>query len=440
MPPELATLLCLTFIIYLFWEDYKQSDESSSALWIPVVWMFLAGSRGVSQWLNPRDRFTSPEAYLDGSPLDAVVILFLILAAVILLAKRRINWVELLKNNHWIWLYFLFGLLSIFWSDYPFISFKRWVKASGTLIMALIIMTDQQPCKAIEIVLRRLMFSMLPLSVLFIKYYPELGREYIWGKTMYTGVATQKNGLGQLCLMSGIYFMYFYWHKLQGHWNGRNRAGNQDLLINVALVAMSIWLLYMSESATSLVCIGIAAGLFMISRMQSITEKPDRIVVVIALTIFFLGAVEIVFDVSDSLLSILGRDPTLTTRVPMWNGLLALAQNPLWGSGYESFWLGDRLRLLWKTYGSLIHAHNGYLETYLNLGVIGLILLAGCILSGIRKIREYLNVDYSFAIVQLCFVIIVSTYNITEATFHGVNNMWLLFFWGIMDMQGSSES
>jgi O-antigen ligase len=117
----------------------------------------------------------------------------------------------------------------------------------------------------------------------------------------------------------------------------------------------------------------------------------------------------------------------------MWEGLLAMAHNPVIGVGYESFWLGDRLNVLWEAYGKFIQSHNGYLETYLNLGLIGLTLVIAKMLSGLLKVRKQLDVDYAFAILRLTFIVIVAIYNWTEASFYSINNMWLLLFFSILD-------
>ena len=45
--------------------------------------------------------------------------------------------------------------------------------------MVLVILTEKRPYEAVGVILRRLAFLLLPLSVLFIRYYPDLGREYI---------------------------------------------------------------------------------------------------------------------------------------------------------------------------------------------------------------------------------------------------------------------
>ena len=61
--------------------------------------------------------------------------------------------------------------------------------------------------------------------------------------------------------------------------------------------------------------------------------------------------------------------------------------NPLVGTGYESFWLGPRLKDVWAQTGAGINeAHNGYLEVYLNQGLIGLVLLGGFLIASYRTI------------------------------------------------------
>jgi exopolysaccharide production protein ExoQ len=431
MLSEMAALVCFMFVLYLFWVDYRQSNLPSRELWVPLIWMFLAGSRFASQWLNPGSQFKSVEIYMDGSPMDAAVFTLLILAGIAILLRRRPKWIEIFVDNPWIWLYFIFGALSILWSDYPFVSLKRWIKALGNVVMVLVILTDAHPYQAIGVILRRLAFLLLPLSVLLIKYYPELGRGYTWGgKQMFTGVATQKNGLGQICLISSIYFGWT--HLLEsGKDNGREERLPMHLFL--ALFAMIVWLFYLSDSATSLICVAIASGLFIMSRLPVIAQQPNRMIVTGLFAVVIVGVLEIFMGLSDFLISMLGRDPTLTTRVPMWHGLLKMAGDPFLGVGYESFWLGDRLRNLWGIYGTLNNAHNGYLDTYLNLGVIGLALLAGCIFSGLLKISRYLDVDYESAMLRLCLIVTVAVYNWTESTFYGINNMWMLLLLGCMD-------
>ena len=62
--------------------------------------------------------------------------------------------------------------------DYPDVAFKRWIKSLGDFVMVQIILTDRDRYAAIKRALPFMAFLLMPLSVLFIKFYPDLGRGY----------------------------------------------------------------------------------------------------------------------------------------------------------------------------------------------------------------------------------------------------------------------
>ncbi|PXF56317.1 MAG: hypothetical protein C4B58_13900 [Deltaproteobacteria bacterium] len=436
MPPQLALLICILLILYLFRLDLKKKiDGVSRAIWIPLIWMFITGSRFVSHWLNLGSPVTT-EAYLEGSPVDRAFFLVLIAASAVILLRRGLNWGKIFENNPWIWLYFLFGLISILWSDYPFVSFKRWIKTLGTVSMALVILTEDCPYEAIGVIFRRLAFLLLPLSVLFIKYYPHLGRAYHMGKPMFTGVTTQKNSLGVICLIFGIYFC---WSLLFNLREGTELGRQPHLSIYLILLPMIAWLLYMANSATSLACMVVAICILLVGRLPAVAREPRRILTLCIACVALFGIMEFFFDVKDTIITMLGRRPDLTTRVPMWEDLLAMVKNPIVGYGWESFWLGDRQQILIETWGLAHNAHNGYLETYLNLGLIGLFFLLGWIVFGLGKVSRHLGIDYPAALLRLCFIAVVVLYNWTEATLCGVNYIWMVFILGTIEVPGNTR-
>jgi O-antigen ligase len=436
MPPQLALLICISLILYLFWMDRKNNEGISHAIWIPFIWLFLSCSRYVSQWLNLGTPNISAGAITDGSPLDRAVFILLIIAGVLILRQRRINWNALFTQDAWIWLYFVFGAVSFLWSDYPFVSFKRWIKASGTVIMVLVVSTEERPYLAIGVILKRLAFLLLPLSVLFIKFYPDLGRAYHMGKPMFTGVAGGKNGLGKICLLAGIYFS---WNLLLSRSKMNVPGQRLHYSIYLIILPMIAWLFYMANSATSLACMIVAICLFAVCRQPAIVSKPQRILPFGIACVALFGIMEFAFDVKDIIISMLGRRPDLTTRVPMWEDLLSLVKNPLLGVGYESFWLGDRRQYMADHWNIVCQAHNGYLEMYLNMGLIGLLFVLGWIVSGLKKVQRYLYIDYPAAMLRLCFIIVITLFNYTEATFFSVSSMWMLLFLAVMSVPERQE-
>ena len=95
--------------------------------------------------------------------------------------------------------------------------------------------------------------------------------------------------------------------------------------------------------------------------------------------------------------------------------------NPLFGTGYQSFWLGPRLQMFWENsgLGHLNEAHNGYLEVYLELGLIGVFLLIGFLIASYRAICRRFATSSSLAVLGLAVWLALLFYNMSEAAFEG---------------------
>lgn len=437
-----ATIFCLIFIFYLFRIDsLKNKNNFSSALWIPFLSLAFSSSREVSYWLNfflgIGDYYSA--SLTEGNIIERIFQSCLLISALIVLLRRNIQWKTLIRKNAAIFVYFLFGLISILWSDYTSISFKRYIKTFGSILFVLIILTEQKPYAALGQLIKRFAYLFLPLSILFIRYYPDIGISYhgFSGTQMYTGVAGSKNGLGAICLYTSIFFIwnFFYVRKSQ-----ENRLGqpisNTDYLIFVPMIFL---LLYKANSATALVCVFIAVGIFLISRTRVVARSPSNLMYVCLGLIFIFVMLDYSFELKNSAISLLGRRPDLTTRIPMWPDLISMVRNPVIGFGFESFWLGERLKYVQETWG-VFQAHNGYIETYLNLGGVGVGLLILWITIGYKKIYSCLMSDYSVGVLRFCLLTVVCVYNFTEATFYGKGVMWAFFFISTIDMSDQTPS
>jgi O-antigen ligase len=428
MPPQLATLVCFAFIGAMLWLDRRRVPGVSRAIWIPFTWMFLGGSRFASQWiaLGPPQAM-SAAAYDEGSPLDRNVFLALLLAGAWVVWQRRPNWASLLGRNPWIVAFFAFAALSIFWADDPFIAFKRWIKGVGTLIMVLVIVTERRSLEALGVILRRLAFVLIPLSILFIKFYPDLGRSYHMGAPMFTGVTFQKNSLGQLCLYLAIYFAWALLYRREIAAATGRRAEALPLLLTAPLIA---WTLYMSHSATSMALAVAGVSMLAVTRLRVFRASPRTLLAAGVLAVAVAAVLEVAFDMKETLIRFMGRDPDLTDRKPVWEMLLEMVPNALIGAGYESFWSGPRLGEIWRRMGTggtgIQQAHNGYLELYLSLGAIGVGLLALAILAALLAVRRDLRFDYPGAVFRLVLLIVVVVYNYTEAAYKPLNNLFIL--------------
>jgi len=368
----------------------------------------------------------SPERYVEGSPLDAFVFGTLLAAGLIVLVGRRRQVGLLLRANGPILLFFSYCALSTLWSDYTFVAFKRWTKALGDVVMVLIVLTDPDRLPALKRVLARAAFLLVPLSVLFIKFYPDLGRSYnqwTW-LPMYAGVTTGKNELGMTCLVFGLGSAWRFFRAFRAG-EGTRRAGR--VIAHGIILAMVLWLLRMSNSMTSLSCFIMAGGLLAITSLVRLARKPVVVHLLVAAIVSVSFSV-LFLHVGGGALETMGRDSTLTGRTEIWSTVLSVAENPLVGTGYESFWLPERIQRLWDVFGLHINeAHNGYLEVYLNLGWIGVALLAVLIVTGYRNVSVAFRRDPDAGGLRLAYFIAAVVYSFTEAGFRTMSLIWIVF-------------
>jgi len=442
MPPPLALAITLFLIGYLIRRDGSVAPRPSPAVWIPILWLLINGSRQASQWLASGPQFASRALY-EGSPVDKVVYGALIVAGIVVLANRRVPISQLSKNSWWIILFFLYEGISCVWSDFPFISFRRWIKASGDFVMVFVLLSDPYPMRAITAAIKRSGYVLIPLSVLFIKYYQDWGRTIDnWGQSYYTGVTLDKNMFGYLLFAYGLFFASALVCAFRE--DSLSRATRRrDLVCYALLLAMVAWLTPLANSKTSL--FALISGIAVILALQFSRIKRHLWSFLIAIVLIAAICNEL-FSVNSAVLEASGRDASLTGRTGIWQTVLSEPINPLLGTGYTSFWLGERLQRIWNLYPNtpLIQAHNGYLEVYLNLGMVGLALLGGVLWTGLRNARRRLrathyktgNVDDSlFRTFAIAYILAYLLYNITEATFQGLNFLFIIFLLLAFDFQ-----
>ena len=415
MPPSLALFLWFVLLVALFRYDPGKDKEASAALWIPLVWLFILGSRLPSQWFGGY-RGAAADVYLEGSPLDRAIFLTIAFMALVVLFRRSFRWGEFFANNLGLVAFLGIALLSVTWSDYPFISLKRWVRDVSGYLALMVVLTERNVIASVLSVLRRLAFLLVPLSIVFVKYFENLGRSYeAWsGSTAYQGVATSKNMLGVLCLMS---VLYFFWDLLNRFPHRKEKVMRRAILVDLAFLAMTLWLMTMARSATSGLCVALGVVLIAVGYSNWSRKHPIAFRMAAPILIGVYVVLEVAFGINAVIAGGVGRDPTLTDRTDIWTLVLSMGTNPLLGTGYESFWLGPRLDILWAKYQGLNHAHNGYIETYLNLGLLGLVTLVIWLFTSYAKICRTLNESSRFATLGLAIWTILLFYNITEAAF-----------------------
>ena len=313
--------------------------------------------------------------------------------------------------------------------------------------MVFVLLSDLYPVRAITATIRRSGYILIPLSVLLIKYYEGMGRVVDdWGQSYYTGVTLDKNMFGYLLFAYGLFFVTELVHAFRQDSSGR-AAKRTDLVFCVLLVAMVVWLIPLANSKTSL--FALVTGIAVIVGLQFPKIKRHLWSFLIA-TVLIAAISNELFSVKSAVLEASGRDATLTGRTEIWKTVLNEPNNPLFGTGYTAFWLGDRLQRIWALFPRtpIIQAHNGYLEVYLNLGVVGLALLGGVLWTALRNARRRLRAanyttgnpdDGLFQTFGIAYILAYLLYNTTEAAFEGLSFLYMIFLFLAFDLQHTSS-
>jgi exopolysaccharide production protein ExoQ len=429
MPPSIALLVWFILLVVLLYFDPAKDSGVSAAVWVSAIWIFFIATKLPSQWLGNTSG-TMAQNFQEGSPLDRAVDLVLILSMFGILISRSFNWAAFFARNSVLMMLLAFALVSVVWSDFPFISFKRWFRDLGNYLAILVVLSDPRPLEAVRTLLRRLCYVLISLSILLNKYFLNIGVQYeYWsGAAMFVGPTTGKNMLGVLCLISGL---FFFWDTVT-RWSDRKESRTRRIiLVNVAYFAMTVWQLVLANSATSRVCLVIGCLVILAAHSRYFKRHPNFLKVLIPASFCLYLILAYGFDINGAMAGAVGRDSTFTGRTNIWDAVLKTHTNPLIGCGYESFWLGPRLFEVWRQTGAGIQeAHNGYLEVYLNLGLIGVFLLFLFLIASYWAICRRLKPFSDLASLSLALWTIVLFYNMTEAAAFKGQLSWVIFMIG----------
>jgi O-antigen ligase len=232
-----------------------------------------------------------------------------------------------------------------------------------------------------------------------------------------------------MCLVAGIYFA---WKLLVKRRDGEpvESLDRYDAI----LVVMAAYLLYISNSQTSLVCLLAATGLFFASRAPWFSTRPARLISLSVVAPLLFVALDSAIGLKARVLTLLGRDATLTFRTDLWELVTSHQVNSVIGTGFMSFWTGERMAAIWTVVPGVVQAHSGYVEQYLNLGYIGVGFIFLLMVVALFRIRRQMEHAPSAALLRLSLLVVAALYNYTEASFYGANNVWVLLLLACIEL------
>jgi exopolysaccharide production protein ExoQ len=203
--------------------------------------------------------------------------------------------------------------------------------------------------------------------------------------------------------------------------------------LRIVIVVTGIALAVLSKSASAVGYVVFLALLFVMWSVLKWKTNPKRF----ALAVIFLVTSLTVYFVSQNLTqvtAVMDKDPHLTGRVDLWQLSIAdIQKKPILGYGYQAFWgytsqPARRIREA-VNWDEAPHAHDGYIDLSLSLGLLGLATycFVFCIIAR-RAYVFFMQGPESYRRWPLSFLAFVLVYQLTESSIVGGNSiLWITF-------------
>jgi exopolysaccharide production protein ExoQ len=182
----------------------------------------------------------------------------------------------------------------------------------------------------------------------------------------------------------------------------------------VTFIILALFLIVMTQSRTGwMVTVALLAYVVITKCILRFTKK-DRAFIVMSLATVLGSAGILLVRYYSAIMLFLGKDATLTGRTSIWQlTLVSIMKAPLLGYGFQAFWRGlqgESANVTLGDHWGVPEAHDGYLDIWLGLGAVGLVLVMCSLLSAYRngyicyENGRLKNVEWYLCIVWLAVV------------------------------------
>ena len=368
------------------------------------------------------------------SPLLRMVYILIYFVTLGLLAFRWQRTLTFITSNKWLLFVIGLSIVSISWSAVPHISFRKVIAVMGASMFGLYLGSRYDFLEQLKIYRWAYGIALISSYVfaLALPQYGIMNTDAIVGA--WRGIFPHKNGLGESIFVG---FMAFYF-------SASITKDPQRRKIYQVFGLLSVLLIYFAESATSLMSVFfIFFAAQSLNRLSLKSKKSVLLVLVFLIASCFM----LFFFVSyfETFLRVNNRDITLSGRTELWDTLWQFIRDKPWlGYGYGSFFSGEsrEANLLWQIHDwSPVHAHNGYVQLVLHIGLIGCsIFILGYLFCMFDALFKYLTSKDLRMLWIFLFLIYTIFTNLTEVSFFSTNNIWVLALASLYSMNNRTRT
>lgn len=383
-----------------------------------AIFTFFAIQGAIPGIAPPESHEMTGAAFTTLSTMGGIASQLLVNALIVFLLLRRPR--LLLRNFEavpWALALALLAIASTAWSLDPWLTLRRSIPFALATLFGLYFSIRFPPSRQLAIL--RLSFLALALAtVAVVIFAPAIALDHTAGHAAdWQGVFTQKNACGRIMVLATAVLLF----------SPRLTAAR---LLSLALF---LFILFESGSRAAWAIEAAILILWLAFRLGRRVQPRIRLVLTTAAPIVLAAAAGAVVFLRPRLMLLLGRDPSLSGRTAIWTqSLRYIAKRPWLGYGYDAFWRGSTgpsLQISAAVHFIVEHAHNGFLEILLELGIAGLLLFA---LSWVLAARNFRLLWRAGSIDAIAFpaaiLILIVLYDLDENTLLIYNGLfWPLY-------------
>ena len=353
--------------------------------------------------------------------INAKISLLIYFVTFILLAMRWKKVLEVFLSNKLILLLLTIVCCSYFWSIDPSKTFRFSVYAVGTTGLGLYLATRYTLRQQMEL-LGWTYGLLLILSFLFAIGIPKYGIMSGVHEGALRGVFTHKNQFGAFMVPGGVIFFL------------NAVRGEKYSWVYWGLLILNSTAIIMSDSATA---IGTFALMMILCLVYRVFRWRYEVMVSVVLTLTIVAFAALIwvngYVGSDSVFSSFGRDATLSGRTDIWRYVWDQIELKPWlGYGLAAFWNGFNGPSGYVQFAmriNVIYSHNGFLELWLSIGLVGLsVFVLSFLSSTVQSLGLLRKTNTPEGFWPLLFLTYVLLSNLTEGTISGLNStFWALY-------------
>jgi exopolysaccharide production protein ExoQ len=398
-----------------------------------TVFVFLLASTGLLMPLFQTQNGTVVNAS-EGDPVTQAVWLLVYLVVSLLFLVRWRYLIGVALRDKLLLLLTALAIVSVLWSVAPDVTVRRGVALIGTSLFGVYLAGRFGEAEMLRLLAWTLGLAAV-LSLIFAVALPSYGISQdpiTLGD--WKGIFDHKNTLGKNMALGTIVFLLLAFSSRRYRWVAWTGLG------------LSLALLILSKSTTGLVVVlGVAILLpfYRVLRREVLVAVP-----LVLLALLLVGGVAAWFLLgnTDTVLGLVGKDATLTGRTVLWSAVLdAIRDRPWTGYGYSAFWLGweGKSAAVWLVTGEEFYdAHNGILDLWLTLGLVGVSVFA---LNFVRAFGRAIAWARATGTVvglwPIAFLSFMLLSNLTEGTILQQNNLsWILYVATVLRVAAPSRN